>query len=136
MAGMRRDLLAVGAGAVLWAVLWVGGAQLVSAVYPALLPAGAPVTHTGMLLGLIGYSVVLSAAAGYVTAALSAGSGGRAVRILAGLQLLLGISFEVSAWSLTPVWYHFVFLVLLVPSILYGGHVRGDRGRDMQGVRA
>jgi hypothetical protein len=136
MAGVRRDLLAVGAGAVLWALLWVGGAQLVSAVFPALLPPGAPVTHTGVLLGLICYSVVLSVAAGYVTAALSAGSGVRAVRILGGLQLLLGIGFEVSAWSLTPVWYHFVFLVLLVPSILYGGHVRGDRVGDMRRVRA
>jgi hypothetical protein len=30
----------------------------------------------------------------------------------------------VSAWQLTPVWYHLVFLALLVPAVLYGGRLR------------
>ena len=36
--------------------------------------------------------------------------------VLAGVQLLLGIMFEAVSWSLTPVWYHLVFLALVVPA--------------------
>jgi hypothetical protein len=46
---------------------------------------------------------------------------------LAVLQLLLGIGIEASAWSMTPVWYHVVFLALLVPATVYGGRLRVRR---------
>jgi hypothetical protein len=122
MAAAGRDVMAVLAGAVLWAVLWVGGTALATSL--ADLTAGAPVADTGVLVGFIAYSVILSVAAGYVTAALAGVDRMRPVYWLAGLQLLLGIGFEVSAWQLTPVWYHVVFLLLLVPAVLYGGRLR------------
>jgi hypothetical protein len=48
--------------------------------------------------------------------------------------LLMGIGFEVSAWQLTPVWYHLVFLVLLVPAVLYGGRLREGSVRESPGA--
>lgn len=123
MASAGRDVVAVLAGAVLWAVLWVGGSALAAPMVGVV--AGQPITDTGVLLGYIGYSVLLSVLAGYTAAAVAGQHDPmRPVRWLAGVQLLLGIVFEVSAWSLTPVWYHLVFLVLLVPAVLLGGRLR------------
>lgn len=113
-----RVILAVIAGAVVWAVLWIGGTK-------ALLPDGGPVTKVGVLLGLILYSGVLSALAGYVTAAVARAGAMTAVWSLAVLQLILGIIAETSAWSLTPLWYHIVFLALIVPATVWGGRRRG-----------
>ena len=127
MATTGRAVLAVIAGAVVWAVLWVGGTQAAGAAFPSVLAAGQPVTDSAALLGLIVYSVALSMLAGYVTAAVASIRPMPAVWALAILQLVLGIGFEVSAWSLTPIWYHVVFLLLIVPATVYGGQLRARR---------
>lgn len=135
MAGAGRSVAAVVAGAVLWAVLWVGGTAVAASMFPDALTA--PVRHTGALLGYIAYSVALSVLAGYLTARVAGGvgrgGGMRAVWWLAAVQLVLGIGFEVSAWSLTPVWYHLVFLALLVPAIVYGGRLAVERAGVVAG---
>jgi hypothetical protein len=133
MATTGRAVLAAVMGAVLWAALWIGGAVAAQAAFPDLLRAGQPVTHTGALVGYILYSVLLSVLAGYVTAVVAAKDPMPAVWGLATLQLILGIGFEVSAWSLTPVWYHLVFLALIVPATVYGGLLRVRR-RQAQAV--
>ena len=122
-----RLILAVLAGAVVWATLWVGGTQALQSAFPSLMAMGQPGTNAGALIGLILYSVALSVLAGYVTAAVASRDPMPAVKSLAILQLLLGIGFEVSAWNLTPVWYHLVFLALIVPATVYGGQVRARR---------
>jgi hypothetical protein len=127
MARTGRAIVAVVAGAAVWAVLWVGGTLAAQSAFPSVLAAGQPITHTGALLGLILYSVLLSLLAGYVTAAIAGKDPMPAVWGLAALQLALGIGFEVSAWNLTPLWYHLVFLVLVVPATVYGGLVRVRR---------
>lgn len=129
MGATGRTILAVVAGAVVWAVLWVGGTQAAQAAFPSALAVGQPVTDPGALVGLIVYSVLLSALAGYVTAAIATKSPMRAVWTLAILQLALGIGFEASAWNLTPLWYHLVFLALIVPATVYGGRLRVRRVR-------
>jgi hypothetical protein len=126
MARTGRAILAVVAGAAVWAALWVGGTQAAMAAFPDILPKDQPVTHLGALLGLILYSLPLSVLAGYVTAMIVGQDPMPVVWILAGLQLILGIIAETSAWGLTPVWYHLVFLALVVPATVFGGqlHVR------------
>ncbi len=128
MGKIGRTILAVLAGAIVWAVLWVGGTQAAQRAFPSLLAVGQPVINVGALLGLIAYSAALSILAGYVTAAVASREPMPAVRALAVLQLVLGIGFEVSAWSLTPIWYHVVFLALIVPATIYGGRLRVRRG--------
>jgi hypothetical protein len=127
MARTGRAILAVLAGAAVWAALWVGGTQAAMAVFPDLLPKGQPITHFGALLGLIVYSLPLSVLAGYVTGAVAARDPMPVVWSLAVLQLILGIIVEVSAWNLMPVWYHIVFLALIVPVTVYGGMLRVRR---------
>lgn len=122
-----RVVVAVLAGAIVWAVLWIGGTQAAQAAFPAQLTPTQPITHTGALLGLILYSVVLSLLAGFVAAVVGRAQAVTAVWALAILQLVLGIGFEVSAWHLMPVWYHLVFLALIVPATVMGGRWRARR---------
>lgn len=125
MGDSGRIAAGVVAGAVVWAGLWVVGTLAAQSAMPDLLTAGERLEDVGPLLGYIGYSVVLSVLAGFL-AALVAGRGVamKAVWILAFLQLALGIFFETSAWNLTPVWYHLVFLALIVPATVLGGRLK------------
>jgi hypothetical protein len=41
--------------------------------------------------------------------------------VLVILLFASGCYFELSAWTLTPVWYHCVFLGMLVPATVAGG---------------
>jgi hypothetical protein len=129
MPRIGRAILAVIAGAAVWAVLWIGGTQAAQATFPSVLAKGEPVAHIGALLGLIVYSVALSILAGYTTATVMGKNAMPAVWALAVLQLIFGIIAEVSAWNLAPVWYHVVFLALVVPATVYGGRLRVRRTR-------
>jgi hypothetical protein len=129
MPRLGRAILAVIAGAAVWAALWVGGTQAAQAAFPSVLAKGQPVTHVGALLGLIAYSVVLSILAGYISATVMGKDAMPVVWALAVLQLIFGIIAEVSAWNLAPVWYHIVFLVLVVPTTIYGGQLRVRRAK-------
>lgn len=120
---MGRTIGAVVAGVVLWGLLW--NALNMGLMSAGLVTAGEPITGTGLLLGLIVYSAVLSVAAGWVAAAIKGDPGAMAaVKALAATNLLIGIATEAMYWSLMPVWYHVVFLALVVPMTLYGGRLR------------
>lgn len=122
---MGRAIGAVIAGAAVWAVLWIGMNTVLPSVLPEIYVPGQRLEHVPVLLGLIGYSVVLSMLAGYVTAAVRGGPDPMAaVKALAALQLTLGIIAEVTNWDLLPAWYHIVFLALVVPATLYGGQLK------------
>lgn len=127
MARSGRAISAVVAGAAVWAVLWIGGTKAASAAFPSVIPDGQPVTSTAALVGLILYSLPLSALAGYVTASIARHNSMPAVWGLAVLQLVLGIIAETSAWGMAPVWYHLVFLALVIPATLFGGRMAAQR---------
>lgn len=113
--------MAIVAGSVLWGILWNVGLLGAQAAFPTVLVPEQPITHAGALLALIAYSAILSVLAGYVTAMIA---DQRAVKILAGVQLAIGIAVEISYWELMPAWYHIVFLALVVPATLWGGRLR------------
>lgn len=128
MAKTGRLILAVVAGAAVWAVLWNLGSQVAQAAFPEVLAPDRRITEYPALLGYIAFSVVLSVLAGFVTASTARSDPMRGVWVLAALQLALGLVFEISYWSLMPVWYHLVFLALIVPATVYGGALRARRG--------
>ena len=119
-----RSALAILAGVAIWTLLWSFGTQAAMAIFPHLLQAGQPIAHPGMLVMYIGYSTVLSALAGFTTATIARSNPRPAVALLATVQLGLGILAELSYWALMPVWYHIVFLALVVPATLYGGFLQ------------
>jgi hypothetical protein len=127
MAKAARIVGAVVAGAAAWAVLWILGNKVGQSSFPHLLAANQPVTATRALLGMMAYSVILSVLAGFITVRLAGRHGNTALWTLAVLQLAFGIFAEVSYWQLAPVWYHLVFLALIVPTTVWGGRLAGGR---------
>jgi hypothetical protein len=136
MAKIGRVVLAVVTGAVVWAVLWISFTQAAQRAFPATLAPNQTITHVGALLTFILVSVPLSVLAGYVSALVAGKQPMPAVWALAALQLTLGIIAEVSYWNLMPVWYHLVFLALVVPATVYGGVVRVRRRSVRQAAYA
>lgn len=124
---MARSILAVIAGAAVWALLWIGGTSGLAALFPDLTRPDERLTHVGIMITLIVYSVLLSVLAGWTTGRLSRADAVRDATILAAIQLVLGIGFQASAWSLFPIWYHVVFLGLIVPATVYGGRLAARR---------
>jgi hypothetical protein len=136
MRSSARTVGAVLAGAVVWALLWVGGTSALRAMLPDVLSA-ARVEHVGVLAALVVYSVGLSLLAGYTTARLSVtGAAMRNTAWLAGVQFVLGVIAETAAWQATPVWYHVVFLALLVPATLLGGRLAVSGWQHVPAPRA
>lgn len=127
MGNTGRVVMGVVAGVVLWSVLWLGGNAVAVSAMPDLIATGERVDHLGVLLGYLGWSMILSVLAGYVTAALAELAAMRAVWILAFVLLAMGVFFETSSWDLTPTWYHIVFLALLVPMTVLGGRMKIGR---------
>ncbi len=122
---MGRRIVAVVAVALVWGVLWVVGNQILLSRLPDVAQDLAAISdHTGVLLGLIVWSVVLSLLAGYVTAAVASVDRMKAVWALAIVQLAIGVFAQASSWELMPIWYHLIFLGLIVPATLYGGRLR------------
>lgn len=124
---MGRMILAVLAGAVVWAVLWNGGTLATQAVLPDIAVPGERLEHSGVLVGYVVWSVVLSVLAGWTTARVARERAMKAVWILAFIQLAIGIAVEISFWDTLPVWYHLVFLALLVPATVWGGSLGARR---------
>jgi hypothetical protein len=127
---MGRAILAVVAAEALWTVLWLGFGAVVQGAFPDVVDPARPLTHTGALLAYVAFSVVISVAAGWVCAAVRGPDPMRTVWVFAFIQLAIGIGFEVSYWGMMPVWYHLVFLALLVPATVAGGRLRGRAGPE------
>ncbi len=118
---MFRSFIAVLAGVLIWTVFWLAGIAAIGAMFPQHIQAGEPLTHNGILLLILVFSVVLSVLAGYITGRMA---GRRPVLYafwLGLVQLGLGIYFQSLAWELMPLWYHASFLALLIPGNLAGG---------------
>jgi hypothetical protein len=132
MAKIGRAFLAILAGEVLWTLLWVSGTMASIAVFG--LTEGQPITSAGVLVSYIVYSSLLSVVAGYVVAALGGREPMPAVWVFAFLQLALGIFFQTTNWRLFPIWYHLIFLALVVPTTLWGASLRTRRRQAPAGA--
>lgn len=121
---MGRAIGAVVGGFALWSVLWLGAGAGIGAAFPDAVEAGQPVTSTTVLLLYVAASVVISVLSGYVCAAVRGATPMKSVWVLALVLLAVGIAVEIGGWAFTPVWYHLVFLALLVPATVWGGSLK------------
>ena len=124
---MTRAILGVIAGYATWTVLWLGGNNLLFAEATRVVGEGQAYTAAGPLFGVIALSVVCSIVAGVVTAKIAQAKAGGAVIVMALLLLLTGIGVQVGVWALMPVWYHLMFLALIVPVVLFSGRLARAR---------
>lgn len=116
---MMRAVLAVVVGYVWWTAVWLAGNSVFFGEAADVVGAGEPYTEAGPLVGALGLSMACSLMAGMVAGML--GKSQRLVSILAIVLLVTGIGVQASVWSLMPLWYHLVFLALLVPATRLGG---------------
>lgn len=121
---MLRSFLAVLAGMIAWPALFLGGNQALLALFPDRYRADSTTDDPVILLVTLALSVAASLLAGYVTAA-AAGRRPFAHTLVLGLiQLAIGIFVQLQYWEAIPLWYHLIFLALLVPGHIAGGKLR------------
>lgn len=132
---MVRIILGVVAGFIVWSILWVGSDQVLINLsrdwygahqhgFENAIINGQPFSADTTILVLhILRSIVFSLMAGFL-AAFIANENRRAPLFLGVLLLLFGIMVQVMVWNYLPVWYHIVFLALLVPMTLIGGRLK------------
>jgi hypothetical protein len=132
---MVRIILAVIAGFLAWSILWVGSDQFLIQVAPDWYGAHQNAFQKAMfnntefapdstILGFhIVRSIIVSILSGFL-AAVIAGENRRSTLALGILLLLFGLAVEIMAWSYLPVWYHVIFLLLLVPMTVLGGKLK------------
>lgn len=134
---MVRIILAVILGFIAWSILWVGSDQVLrnlspdwygahqSSVEVAMFNNTPFATDTTITLLSLLRSVIISMMAGFLTA-IVAGENKTSTLILGILLLLFGLIVQIFAWNYAPVWYHVIFLALLVPMTIVGGKLRSS----------
>jgi|SRR5690349_16388381 hypothetical protein len=132
---MLKIVLGVIAGFVAWSVLWLGSDQLLIMASPgwygihqddfqlAMVNQDAFKPDTTILIMHIVRSIIISIMSGFL-AAFIAGENRKAPMILGVLLLAFGLMVEVMAWNYLPIWYHLIFLVLLIPFTVLGGKIK------------
>ncbi|MEP7076940.1 MAG: hypothetical protein ABI878_14125 [Acidobacteriota bacterium] len=132
---MIRIILGVIVGFIAWTIMWLGSDYVFTASFPwyaseqtrlmlaMLNNKGSFDANTNILLLNIARSVVASFLVGYLSAVI-AGENRKSTLALGVLLLGVGIFFEVTTWHYFPVWYHIVFLLLLIPVTIAGGKLR------------
>ena len=120
---MARLILAFILAPVVWGVVMFGGTLLIRLVYADVGDTG-PFPISYLLMALVG-SVIYSLVAGFTGAAVAGGDATRAGLVAGVALLLVGLGVQISSWDLLPVWYHLVFLALLIPATVVGAHLKG-----------
>jgi hypothetical protein len=132
---MGRIILGVIAGFFVWMVLWGGSDTILKAVSPdwwgknlkqmedMLYTGQSFKTDSTILIITLFRSIVCSIIAGF-TAALVAKENAKSTLILGILLLAVGIFVQWIYWNIAPLWYHFLFLFLLIPVTILGGKLK------------
>src|SRR6185369_6672207 len=129
---MLRIILAIIIGFIVWSVLWVGTDAVLSVISPhwygkAFIDFQAAVDNktsykldSVILIEYLIRSEICSVLAGFVTA-LIAKENTKSTLGLGILLLLFGIFVQSVYWNYMPLWYHLLFLGLLIPMTILGG---------------
>lgn len=120
---MVRSILAVLAGAVAWDVLYLGSNALLAALLPGAFNADGPTDQLGVLLLTLSLSILFFVISGYITAAVAQKNPLGHGLALGLIQLPQGIFAQSQYWELLPLWYHLLFLGLLVPCTVLGAQI-------------
>ena len=132
---MVRIILGILVGFIVWSILWLGSDQVLRSLSPGWYGAHAArfetaefsnppfVANTSILILDLFRSVIISLLSGFLAAVLAAESK-KTTLILGILLLAFGIFVQLSVWNFIPVWYHFIFLFLLIPVTMLGGKLK------------
>jgi len=123
---MLKSVAGVVTGFILWSVLWLSYNTGLKKL--AILPNDVtqPISDTKALLWLLAGSAVISLAAGYLAATVAQSKSNFVIMALGLLLLAVGLFFQIQYWHLMPLWYHLLFLALLLPLCLVGTRLRSS----------
>ena len=121
---MLKLILGIIVGFIVWTLLWLGGGILNKMIEPNNVPnPDLSNITTSYLMIKIALSIVCSLIAGFIAVLIS-----KELKltsfILSILLLLVGIIVEVAIWNYVPLWYHILFLGLLIPTTILGGKLK------------
>ena len=131
---MLKIILGVIVGFIVWSILWIGSDALLMAILPwygkhqtdfnVAMTTGQPfLADTTILIMHLIRSIIVSIISGLV-AAVIARENTKTTLILGILLLAFGIFVQALAWNNIPVWYHVIFLALIIPMTVFGGKLR------------
>ena len=124
---MVRSVLAVIAGSVVWMVTALGMDMILMSLAPTWFGENGKVESVPVLILMMSYALLFSVLGGYVTAAIAGRKEIQHALALGVLQLVMGLIATVQYYDMAPLWYHIVFLTLLIPANLLGGQIRANR---------
>ena len=127
---MIRSIIAVIAGSVIWMVTALGMDGVLMSLMPAWFGANGKVESVPLMLFMMSYSLLFSVLGGFVTASIARRKEIQHALALGGLQLAMGIIATVQFYDTAPLWYHVMFLMLLVPANIFGGQLRTMQKRN------
>ena len=127
MSSAARIVLSVVVGFVAWFVVATLGNFVLRAALPGYTAAEPAMSFTlPMLIARLGLSVVSSVVAGFACAMTLRGHV-RAAKFFAIALVVFFLPVHYSLWERFPLWYHAVFLLLLVPLVLLGAKLARSR---------
>lgn len=127
-----RSVLSVLAGSAAWTLFWLATSRWVTARFGRRFHDDGSIDDPALLLFLVSASLVFSLVAGWLVAWLV-----KRDELVHGLGLglwllALGLFFQIQSWEFAPLWYHALFLALLVPGAAAGAWWRELQGRDIR----
>jgi len=121
---MGRSILSIAAGVATIAVLAGGADFAMGKIFPSALDAKGFTLDSTVLLVMVVYIAVFSAAGGWITALVARRQDMRDVLILAGLQFVMTLAANVMLWDSRLLWFYGMGLVTTPAAIAAGGWMR------------
>ena len=121
---MLRSICAILVSFIAWFLVATVGNWLVRILVPGYTEVEGAMSFTlPMLICRLCVGLISSLCAGMLCASV-ARSNGLAVKLFAGLMVILFLPVHYSLWPKFPIWYHIFFLGTLAPAILLGAQLR------------
>ena len=125
---MLKNIFAVIGGFVLWSAAWIVSNLTLLVLSPKWYGDGLENSSNPVLLIELARSIFISLLAGYVAALIARQNRIQTALVLGVLLLAFGIFVQVSNWEKVPLWYHLIFLALLIPMTWLGAKLRTANG--------
>lgn len=121
---MLKIILGVVVGFIVWSIIWVGGSAILEAVWLDYSTSMQTLKFSSsMLIIALIRSFIASILSGFIAVIISKEFSKTTIG-LGVLLLAFGLFVQIASWSVFPVWYHLVFLILLIPLTILGGKLK------------
>jgi hypothetical protein len=121
---MLKNIFGVISGFVLWSALWIASDFVLLLLSPVWYGENSKNFSTSVLFISLTRSVMISFTSGLAAAFIARRNCAATGLVLGILLLAFGIFVEAQLWNSIPLWYHVIFLALLIPATFFGASLR------------